>query len=182
MGSRRLMAAAVVAIALGACGGDEGGNGVEPRRYARDVCGAASGWVSTLAGRAGQLGGGEPSRETFTAFLDDAIASTDRLIGQVRQAGVPEVDGGQEFSDSLVASLGEVRTAFGDARERVADLPERITDPDDQQVFVEELTRILDDVQNAGRLIVQDLQQETPTELDQAIEDEPTCDITVPVA
>jgi hypothetical protein len=173
------MAAAVVAIVLGAC--DEGG-GVEPRRYARDVCGAASGWMSTLVGRAGQLGGGEPSRATFTAFLDDATASTDQLIGQVREAGIPAVDGGQEFSDSLIASLEEVRTAFQDAGERVADLPERITNPDEQQPFVEELTRILDDVQNATRQIAQDLQQETTPELDQALEDEPTCDITVPEA
>jgi hypothetical protein len=176
------MATAVVAIVLGACGGDEGGDGVEPQQYARGVCRAASGWVSTLVGQSGRLGGGEPSKATFTAFLDDATASTDRLIGQVREAGVPEVDGGQEFSDSLVASLGEVRAAFQDARERVADLPERITDPDEQQAFVEELTRILDDVQNATRQIVQDLQEEAPPELDQAFEDEPTCDITVPGA
>ena len=64
----------------------------------------------------------------------------------------------------------------------MADLPERITDPDEQQAFVEELTRILDDVQSATRQIVQDLRQETPPELDQAFEDEPTCDITVPGA
>jgi hypothetical protein len=180
VGSRRPIAAAVVAFVLGACG--DSGNGVEPQRYARDVCGAVSGWVNTLVGGAGQLGGGEPSKATFTAFLDDATSSTNQLIGQVREAGIPEVDGGQEFSESLVASLGEVRTAFQEARERAADLPERITDPDEQQAFVEELTRILDDVQNATRQIVQELRQQTPPELDQPLEDEPTCDITVPGA
>jgi hypothetical protein len=172
--------AVVVAVVLGACGGDEGGDGVEPERYARDICRAASGWVSTLVGQSGQLGGGEPSKATFTAFLDDATSSTNQLIGQVREAGIPEVDGGQEFSESLVASLGEVRTTLREAGERAEDLPERITDPDEQQAFVEELSRILDDVRNATRQIVQELQQETPPELDQAFENEPTCDITAP--
>ena len=135
----RLKTVAVVLAAglfLGACGGDEGGDG-GAQAYASSVCQAFSTWVNDIQTRNNTLTNAlspqsTPSeqKEQLQVFLDSVIQDTDKLIGSVDAAGVPEVEGGERAATQIKSAAERAKSSFENDRQQVGELP-----TDDQAAF-----------------------------------------------
>ena len=115
---RKRMAIVLVPLGIllaGACAGSEGGsNGgadaetVSAEAYATGVCGAIAGWVDEIQGLNEDLQANlDPSsidalKDTMVMFLDDVIASTDTVIADVEDVGIPDVDDGDAAAQHLL--------------------------------------------------------------------------------
>ena len=162
---------AVSALISGACGGSEG---VEASAFMKDVCTSVTEWVTSIQERAGNLGGeltGEASqaKEKLDEFLGQAVEATDTLIAAIDEAGIPDVDGGEDIASALKETFENAKKALEDAQARVADLPE-----DDPAAFSEQASALGADIQTAMGDLGTTL-EEAPEELTQAAEDEPAC-------
>lgn len=162
---------AVSALISGACGGSEG---VEASAFVKDVCTSVNDWVTSIQERAGNLGSelsGETSqaKEKLDEFLGQAVEATDTLIAALDEAGIPDVDGGEDVANALKETFEEAKGALEDAQARVADLPE-----DDPAAFTEQASTLGTDIQTAMGGLGTTL-EEAPEELTQAAEDEPAC-------
>lgn len=119
------------ALLLGACGGGGGGN--EAEAYASSVCKAFSTWVQDISGRNQQLTSSlsaqstpQEGKEQLQIFLDSVIQDTDKLLGSIDAAGVPDVDGGDRAAAAIKSAATRAKTSFETARDEVTQLP---TDP-----------------------------------------------------
>lgn len=168
---RLISVLAVSALISGACGGSEG---VEPSAFVKGVCTSVSDWVTSIQERAGSLGSelsGEPAqaKEKLDEFLGQAVEATDTLIGALDEAGVPDVDGGEDIADALKETFENAKEALEDAQARVADLPE-----DDPAAFSEQASTLGTDIETAMGDLGATL-EDAPEEITQAAEDEPAC-------
>jgi hypothetical protein len=164
----------LVAFSGVACNSQEG---VEPDQFATDVCSAAKQWVDDIQQGAQDFGGGlsaqsspEEIRDGLVGFLEDAIAQTETLIGQVQNAGVPAVDNGEQASGSLVSAFQRVKTAFEDARDRASELP-----TDDQQAFATGAQELGSTVQQSLVTIGSELQNQQNKDLEGAFDENAAC-------
>lgn len=157
-----------------ACSGTEG---VDPNKFATDVCTAAGDWVRTIQEGAASFGSGlssssspEQIRDGLVGFLEDAIAETDELIGEVEDAGVPAVDGGEDASETLTTAFEDVRVAFEDARDQAAELP-----TDDQEAFATQAQELGTTVQESLVAIGGELEDQENDELAGAFDENEAC-------
>lgn len=146
-------ALALCAGALGACGG---GDTVSADEYVGSLCAAAGNFSTTLVeGQTALLevasGDATPEegKEELTSFFDEAASAAEDAAGQIEDAGVPDVENGEEIADALATAFDDVAAALSDARGEVESLP---TDSD--QAFrdaAEELSASFqDDVSSIG--------------------------------
>ena len=105
-------------------------NAVSARRYVSSVCSSVKTWrrqnaiiakefqasISAASSAAGV-------RNSFVAYLDDAIALTDRMAGRVGRAGTPDVEGGAEVAAELKRSMREFRSLLVGLVAEVRELP-----------------------------------------------------------
>ena len=126
-------AAVVLALALLAgCGGSSEPKGVQtPDEWAAGVCGAVRSWASDLNARSRVLnrtirgvGSFEEARDRLGEYLDATIDRTDTMLGDVRENGRPDVEGGAGVAREFETSLEKLRPAFEDARTQADELPE----------------------------------------------------------
>lgn len=184
---RKRMAIVVVPLAIlmaGACAGSDGGsNGgaaaetVSAETYATGVCGAIADWVDEIQGLNEDLQASlDPSsidalKDAMVTFLDDVIASTDTVIADVEDVGIPDVDDGDVAAQHLLTGLRDSRGVFENARDRVEAMP-----TDDPTAFGEELQTVGTDIQTSMSTIGEDLGRFESAELDEVSKDIPECE------
>lgn len=133
MGRSRLFSVIVVlgTLLIPGCGGDgDGGETVGAETYASGICGALNDWQSAIQARSSSLTEGlsedttpEQGKELLGSFLDDVIGETETMISAVDDAGVPDVENGEEISEALNNAFDDALAALEDARGQVDDLP-----------------------------------------------------------
>ena len=159
---RLIALGAISALFLGACGGDDGGEGegtevqeeaggetVPVDEYAGEICSALAAWVTDIQDRASTItegidpGDAEAGKDRLTEFIGDTVEGTDELIASVEDAGIPDTEGGEEAAEQIQSGLEQVRTILEEAQQKIADLP---TDP---QAFGEGAQEIATSLQEA---------------------------------
>jgi hypothetical protein len=171
-------------IMAGACAGSDGGSKgganagtVTAEAYASGVCGAIADWVGEIQGLNEDLQANlDPSsidalKDTMVTFLDDVIASTDTVIAEVENVGVPDVDDGDAAAQHLLTGLRDSRGVFQNARDRVEAMP-----TDDPAAFGEELQTVGTDIQTSMSTIGEDLGRFQSPVLDDVSKDIPECE------
>lgn len=110
---------AVLAVLLAGCGGD----GVEPRRWARTVCQALAPWttqIDTLTTQTQQqMAQATSPQQTKTTLLDllgGAERASEAARVKVEKAGVPDVENGAKLAAEFVSALAKARDSYGRAR------------------------------------------------------------------
>jgi hypothetical protein len=178
----RLTAAAmalVLSIAiLAGCGDDDDTTDtVDAETYAGDVCSAIGGWLESIlsgAQEATQLPPGttpQEGKDFLVGFIDDALAETTATRDALEQAGVPDVEGGEETADALVSTFEEAVAVFEDASAETEALP-----TDSPQAFDEAATELGTTTQESLSQAGSALQElETSEELGTAAQDAPEC-------
>jgi hypothetical protein len=186
----RSFAALVSVVALAACSSDadEGGDVGETTTsaaaapadagaYADTVCGALSDWMASIeegnASLQDSLGDEvdlENVKQGLLDFLDDTIANTEELVGTIEDAGVPDVDNGEQIHDEIVSLLGRAQTAFEDARDTVDAL-----DASDPQALGQGLQELGTSLQSAFDDVQNPLENTDSTELNEAFESNEAC-------
>jgi hypothetical protein len=169
-----------ILIASACSGGTTDGADVETvsaETYATGVCGAIAGWVDEIQALNEDLQANlDPSsidslKDAMVTFLDDVIASTDAVIADVDDVGVPDVEDGDAAAQHLLTGLRDSRGVFENARDRVEALS-----TDDPQAFGEELQTVGTDIQTSMSTIGEDLGQFESPELDEVSKDIPECE------
>ena len=161
---------------IGACGGDDDGDSVSADAYAKDICTATGDWVSGIQGLATDLQGSLPQgaspqegKQALEQFLGDALDRTETYVTAVEDAGVPDVEGGEDAANEIQDAVGEARSIIAEARDNAADLP-----TDSEQAF----SREADELGNSTRdslSAVGDAIGDPPEELSKAFQDEEAC-------
>ncbi len=173
----------LLAAGLAACGGDDGGDGggggsgdtVSAEAYAADVCGAMKDWVTGVQERTQALtesftsGDPEEGKQALSDLLGEMSSQTGDLVTAVEEAGVPDVDGGQEAADSLAAAFEDVQGILDDAQQDIEDLP---TDP---QGFSQGAAELGPTLQEALTSVGSSIEEPDSQELQDAFENEKAC-------
>ncbi|WP_426509302.1 hypothetical protein ACPPVO_01160 [Dactylosporangium sp. McL0621] len=169
----RLLAATLVVLAIGACGQD----GVEPKRWAKQVCVALSPWraeIADLTAKAQQqLQAATTPSQTKTNIVDllsGAEASSERARAGVNGAGVPRVDGGQKVAEQFTASLAKARDAYGNAKRTVSGLP-----TDSAKTFYGEVGKAFVTLKDDYERSAIDPAHVGPADLQKAFDEVPEC-------
>jgi hypothetical protein len=138
-----LTLAATLVTAAG-CGGGGNGDAVEVGLYASSVCNALTTWreqltsASTiLAQRTSTTEDLRDVRRQFVAFYDGAVDVTDEMLAAVAEAGVPDVDNGEEVAAGLQKELRRFRPILVRARNSARKLP-----VDDEPAFAIQAQRL----------------------------------------
>jgi hypothetical protein len=125
MRAARLLATAVL-LCLAGCGG----GGVEPKQWARSVCGALTPWraeISDLTTKAQQqletAKTPEQTKSNIVDLLSGAESASEKARAGIDGAGVPDVTDGQKVAEQFLASLSKARDAYGNAKRAVSALP-----------------------------------------------------------
>jgi hypothetical protein len=181
---RKRMAIVLVLLAIlmaGACSGGTDGEAdaetVSAEEYATGVCGAIASWVDEIQGLNEDLQANlDPTsidslKDAMVGFLEDVIVSTDTVIAEVEDVGVPDVEEGNAAAQHLLTGLRDSRAVFEDAHARVEALS-----TDDPAAFGEELQTVGTDIQTSMSTIGEDLGGFESPELDEASEDVPECE------
>jgi hypothetical protein len=153
------MLVTVLALAAAGCGGDDGGGaeGASPDQWSGDICTAVGDWASDLQTRASQPPKNARTiadvREQLVKFIDDVISRTDQMLADVREAGQPSVEDGDQIARDLLARLQSLRTTLVRARGTVERLP------DDPSKFGPAAQDLGSSIQEAGRDIGDQIDQ-----------------------
>lgn len=178
-----LLAASLVA--LSACGGDDGGSagggGTDPNAWAKQVCGAVGTWLedvqtksAAIGESAGNAGSLKEAKTQFVAYFDELVERTDQMLGEIDEAGDPDVEDGEAIGDDFRQTIEPMKDALADARDQAKGLP-----TDDPQAFSQGAVKAGESVQREGENIgkaFDELDKKYDTaELERAFEDEPAC-------
>ena len=122
--------AGVAALALTACGGGGGSDRVAVADYSSSVCTALRTWQEHLREGSSVLASRiqtEPSlavvRDQFVAFYGDAVEETETMLDGVEDAGVPDLDQGEQVVESLLQTLRRFPQLIRDAQAKAEALP-----------------------------------------------------------
>lgn len=172
----------LLAAGLAACGGDDGGDGgggsaesVSAEAYAADVCGAMKDWVTGVQERTQALtesftsGDPEEGKQALSDLLAEMSSQTGDLVTAVEEAGVPDVEGGEEAADSLVAAFQDVQGILDDAQQDIEDLPS------DPQGFSQGAAELGPTLQEALTSVGSSIEEPDSQELQDAFENEEAC-------
>jgi hypothetical protein len=172
--ARPLIALSVVVLCacLAACADTSGA-----RVWAASVCTALAPWrteISTLATRTQQqmTAATTPAqaKENLMRLFGGAESASERARAGVAQAGVPDVDHGEQVAQSFVASLGAVRDAYGRARTGIEGLA---TSP--QKAFYAQVAGVVEELNREYEQSSLDTSRLDSQELKQAFDEVPEC-------
>lgn len=173
----------LLAGGLAGCGGDEGGGEgdggstetVSAEAYAADVCGAMQDWITGIQDRTQALGesftsgDAEAGKDVLVELMSEMSSATGELVTAVEEAGVPDVEGGEEASDSLVSAFEEVQGILDEAQADVEELPS------DPQGFQQGAAELGPTIQEALTSVGESLEEPESEELKTAFENEESC-------
>jgi len=150
---------------------------VSPSDYAKSVCTSMQTYVTDVTNLSNNFASSlDPSadlagqRDAVVGFLDDVLTSTDKLIGDLEAAGVPDVDNGQQIVDAIKQSFEKAKGVIEDAKQQVQNLS-----LDDPSTFATQLSSIGTKIQGSMTDIGTSLQSLSSPELEQAVAQEPSC-------
>lgn len=175
-----VLSVATLAFAAAGCGGgSSSSSGTDPKIWAADVCGALSTWTNDLRTKSQSLSSDLQSsgdlkqvKSKLVTFLDDAKASTQKMVDDVKAAGRPEGKNGTTVQQELESGLTQARDTLDNAESKAKDL-----DTSNPRAF-------LTGVSNLGQQVQTELQktaehfksiESTSSDLDKAITNEPAC-------
>jgi hypothetical protein len=134
---RSLTSVILVTFVLVACGG--GADKVSPEDYASSVCGNLKTWLTGVQQQASDIKGAvspdtppQEGQQILADYLDEVLASTDRMIKAIKGAGIPDVPNGDVVARTLTGALDTARATLQEARDRVDSLP-----TDSREVFAQ---------------------------------------------
>ena len=118
---RRIATLTALAVALTACSGSKGSDGVDPVAWADKVCKSIDGQAAIL-GQAPSVDPSDPARakESLLTYLGNLSTGLDKLGGGVREAGTPKVNDGSQVVDRVARTLREAKKGVDDARSNLA--------------------------------------------------------------
>jgi len=172
-----------IALTAAACGGGVEG-GVAADVWVRAVCTTLTDWNGELQSRTGDLqteiqglpqGDFEGLQVVMLGYVDGVIEDTEGAVSSLEEAGVPDVEDGEEAAELMVSGIREARSIFVDAREDIEEL-----DPDRPRQFGTALQEIGAQVQDGGERVqaafeAADERGVGGEELDEAFTEEPAC-------
>lgn len=187
---------AALAVLAAACGGGDdetaapevettatetteaaGGGAVPASDWANDVCTALGDWQQELTSGAPTIEDAadvENVQQTLVGYLDSVVTATETMIEDVRAAGHPDVDQGEQIAQDFQEALAPVRDSFAQARDDVDAL-----DASDPAAFSEQLSAIGTELNEAGSQAASafdQLAQEYPNaDLQASAQDAPAC-------
>lgn len=173
---------AVALTSVGCGGGVEGG--VEAEVWVRSVCTTLSDWNGELQSRTADLqteiqglprGDFDGLKGLMLGYVDGVIEDTEGAVSSLEEAGVPDVEDGEEAAELMVSGIREARSIFVDARADIEEL-----DPDRPRRFGMALQVIGAQVQQGGERVqaafeAADERGVGGEELDEAFAEEPAC-------
>ena len=169
----RLLVVVVPAFAIAACGS----GGVPAAEYMSSVCSELRTWLQGIQADAQEVQALDPQtppdeqKEKATAFLDTTIENTEEMISAVNDAGVPDVENGEEIAADVVAALEKAKEAYEEADAKLADLA-----TDDPAAFQQGLSEIGQALSAQGEALSTSMSTlQESEELQNAGEDEPSC-------
>ncbi len=180
----------VLVLVFAACGGDDGEDTDAPeasettsaapasaQEYVSTLCTEMQNWLTKLQEGQAQVQqtvqpGASPAegQAALATFFDSAVTATDELITAIESAGVPDVEGGEEISQDIVAKFEDAKAALESARAQVDMLP-----TDDRQAFARASQELGATVQTQLESIGDALSSLSQPELDEAAAQEPAC-------
>ena len=101
--------------------------------------------------------------------MSEMSSQTGELVDAIEDAGVPDVEGGEESADQLVAGLRETQEAFDKAKEDIEALP------DDPQSLQQGAAQIGATLQEALTNVGSSLEDSASKELTEVFEKEKSC-------
>jgi hypothetical protein len=107
----------------------------------------------------------------MVGFLEDVITSTESVIGEVEDVGIPDVESGEATAERILTALRDSKDVFVSARDRVEGMA-----TDDPTAFSAALQTLGTDLQTSLSGIGEELESFSVPELDEASEDVPACD------
>jgi hypothetical protein len=176
----------LLAGSLAACGGDDegddgggdgGGSGetVSASAWAADVCGAMKGWVDGIQAKTTEMaesftsGSPEEGKEVLLGLFEEMSAQTGDLISAVEEAGVPDVEGGEQVSEDFVTAFTEAQDILDSAQGDIQALPS------DPQGFQQGASELGPRLQEAISSIGESISEPESQELRDAVEQEEAC-------
>jgi flagellar hook-basal body complex protein FliE len=155
-----------------------GDGGVDPQTYAEEVCGATSQFeedvqnhLQTFGEELDPTGSPQELKDSFVGFLQDMREMYEETRTEVEEAGVPDVEGGEEFSQELSEVFESGSNQLQDAIEQAQDLP-----TGSPEEFAAAAQEIGTNLQTEGADISEEFENiETPEELEEAFEQEEGC-------
>lgn len=177
----------LLAASLAACGGDDGGGEgggdeggasgetVSAEAYATDVCAAMREWVtgvqSKIQGLSGDLTSNDPEegKQVLAGLLGEMSAGVGELASAVEDAGVSDVEGGEEASESIVSAFRDVQTVLEDTQQDFENLP------NDPQAFERGVADLGSALQSALSGVGGSIEEPDSPELLEAFEKEEAC-------
>jgi hypothetical protein len=178
----RIVGASAVALVLVACGNGDGGSGgdngtVSPETYAQNLCASMQTYIYDVTALSTDFAAAidpaaslDEQKTAVLAFLDDVLEATDRLISSVDDAGVPDIDDGEDVVVAIEETFAEARGILDEARAEVETIS--VEDP---QAFVEQLNAIGQTIQTSLGEIGSSLAAIDAPELNAAVNDDPEC-------
>lgn len=171
---RAVFAAATTALALllGACGG-----GPTPQVWAASVCQALGPWrseISNLTSSTQQQMTAKTTprqaKENLVRLLGGAEQASEKARGQVKDAGVPDVEDGDKVAGGFVDSLTAVRDAYGKAKQGIEQLDAGRADP-----FYDGVETVMDTLNTEYNRSALDTSSLDSPELKKAFDEVPEC-------
>lgn len=169
---RALLTTFAAGLLLGGCGG----GGTAPEEWAADVCNGLQEYITQVTDVQTDVQNAvspettpEEGRTLLGTAFDRMIESTDELIGKIEDAGTPDVEGGEEVADKLVAGLTDVKEALENARPKIDELP------DDPAAFQTEAQALGQEVQTELQGIGDAISAIQAPELEEATQDVEAC-------
>lgn len=177
----------LLAAGLAACGGDDGGDEgggdeggasgetVSAEAYATDVCAAMQEWTSgvqsKIQGLSGDLTSNDPEegKRVLADLLGEMSEGVGELASAVEAAGVPDVEGGEEASESIVSAFRDVQTVLEDTQQDFENLPS------DPQAFQQGVADLGSTLQSALAGVGGSIEEPDSPELQEAFEKEESC-------
>jgi hypothetical protein len=164
----------VMLAALSACGDDVS---VEPRAWAKSVCGAVRPWSAQIKKLQRQAREKitmhkdvEQAKGELVALFGGMQEATEGALDRVRKAGVPQVDHGEAIADEFVRALSSARDSFGTGMSAVQRLPTV-----DQNAFYDGVVAAGDAMSKENNEARKAFTKVTSPELDRAFDEVPEC-------
>lgn len=115
-----LVILAVLVFLAAGCGGDD--DEASATDWAGDVCSAIAMWSDSVTSTAQSLSGGGLTEEALRDAADEFESATNDFVGELRDLGPPDVEGGEEaqesidrFADEVDESVSELESAVDEA-------------------------------------------------------------------
>ena len=170
---RAVALVAVFAVLMSACGDDP----VPVDNYANDLCTALTGWTEELRDRQADLQAGaepgrspEADRDALQRFVDGAVAASDGLVEDVEEAGVPDIDNGEEVADAFRDAVEETRSELEEAQDDVAEIP-----TDSAESYAAAVEDFVTEIRSTLEGINDHFQDVDAPELDRALDEAAAC-------